>query len=145
MPRSPIVQLITTTCPVSRYHSVTLWITTLKSPSSSFNLWLQAPYVAMVFRGRTGDVWWWAVTCCIRSSRLMYLVRPMPTVCRRCWSWWSCWMPVVENQVKFHHRCALLGFHQKVHPSLIWMILTMLLLVQNVSIITVMTDSDRVI
>jgi len=22
-------------------------------------------------------------------------------------------MPVVENQVQFHHRCALLGFHRK--------------------------------
>jgi len=147
MPRSPIVKLITTTSPVSRYHSLSLWIITLKCPLSSFNPWLQAPSVVMVFRGRRGDVWWWAVTCCIRSSRLMYLVRPVATVCRRWWSWWSCWVPVVENQVQFHHRCALLGLHQKkkVHPSLIWTILTTLLLVQNITIITVITDSDRVI
>jgi len=82
MPRSPIVQLITTTSPVSRYHSLSLWIITLKCPLSSFNPWLRAPSVLMVFRGRRGDVWWWAVTCCIRSSQLMYLVRPVPTVCR---------------------------------------------------------------
>jgi len=36
-------------------------------------------------------------------------------------------------------------FNQKVHPFLIWTILTMLLLVQNITIITEITDSDRVI
>jgi len=36
-------------------------------------------------------------------------------------------------------------FHQKVHPSLIWTILTMILLVQHITIITVIKDSDRVI
>ena len=56
----------------------------------------------------------------------------VPTVCVRCWSWWSCWVPVVENLVQSHHRCALLGFHQKVHPCLIWTILTMILLVYNI-------------
>ena len=117
MPRSPIVQLITTTSPVSRYHSLSLWIITLKCPLSSFNPLLQAPSVVMVFRGRRGDVWWWAVTCCIRSSRLMYLVRPVPTVCRTCWSWWSCWVPGFENQVQSHHRCALPGFIKKKGPS----------------------------
>jgi len=36
-------------------------------------------------------------------------------------------------------------FHQKVHPSLLWTILTTILLVQHITIITVITDSDRVI
>jgi len=74
-----------------------------------------------------------------------HLLHPELTVCRRCWSWWSWWVPVVENQVQSHHRCGLLGVHHKVHPSLIWRILTMLLLVQHITIITVITDSDRVI
>jgi len=44
----------------------------------------------------------------------MYLVRPVPTVCRLETSiLMSCCVPVVENQVQFHHRSALLGFHQK--------------------------------
>jgi len=37
MPRSPTVQLITTTSPVSRYHSLSLWIITLKCVLSSLN------------------------------------------------------------------------------------------------------------
>jgi len=146
MPRSPISPLITTTSPVSRYHSLSLWIITRKCPLRSFNPWLRAPSVVMVFHGRRGDVWRWAVACCIRSSRLMYLVWPVPTVCRLEMSILmkvlgaSCWKPGPVPSSLCSAR-----FHQKVHPSLVWAILTMILLIQHTTIIAVITHSDRVI
>jgi len=49
----------------------------------------------------------------------------------------SCWKPgPVPSSL-----CSARFSSKKVHPSLIWTILTMLLLVQNITIITVITDS----
>ena len=41
--------------------------------------------------------------------------------------------------------CSARFSSKKVHPSLIWTILTMLLLVLNITIVTVITDNDRAI
>ena len=113
----------------NRSHALSLWIIPLNCLLISFNASLQAPSVITVFQGRRGDVWWWVVTCCFCSSWLVYLVRPVPTVCRlkmsvmlmKCLGV-SCW-----SQVQSHHHCALLDFI-KVHHSLVYVILTVTLL-----------------
>jgi len=74
---------------------------------------------------------WCVVMGCIWSSRLMYLVQPVPTVCglellilmRLLGA--SCWI-----LVQSHHHCSLLGFI-KVRPSLVWVIFTVILLIYN--------------
>ena len=57
---------------------------------------------------------WQERWCVVMGGHLLHVEL---TVRRRCWSWWSCWVPVVENVVQFHHHCDLLGFHWK-SPSL---------------------------
>jgi len=50
---------------------------------------------------------------------------------------------LLKKQVQSHLRCAVLGFIKK--SNFLWIILTMILLVSHTIIITVITDSDRVI